>query len=64
MTWTRDLTAQTITYSTCRDVAEGDELCISYGRLWFTDADGVAEGEEEAAEEAETLGKIGDGVLS
>ena len=43
--WARNLDAQCITYTAFRDIARGEELCISYGsgRLWFEDAE-VAEG--------------------
>ena len=37
--WERDLRSQCILYRTSRDVEEGEELCISYGRIWFVDAD-------------------------
>ena len=39
--WARDLDAQCITYTALREIAEGEELCISYGsgRLWFEDAE-------------------------
>ena len=30
---------QLLVYRALRDVSIGDELCISYGRLWFTDTD-------------------------
>lgn len=44
--WKRDLKAQTITYRALRNIEAGEELCISYGRLWFIDSDM----EEEVAE--------------
>jgi len=38
--WERDLKNLLITYTTLRDINEGEELCISYGpRLTFKDAD-------------------------
>ncbi len=39
--WSRDITAETITYTAHRDIQAAEELCISYGngRLWFQDAD-------------------------
>ena len=37
--WKRDLHLQCIAYKTMRDIEEGEELCISYGRIWFVDAD-------------------------
>ncbi|KZO93583.1 hypothetical protein CALVIDRAFT_245031 [Calocera viscosa TUFC12733] len=40
----RQIADQTIEYSTTRDVAAGEELCISYGdpaRLWFSVSDDV-----------------------
>ena len=39
MGWQRDLHYQTITYRALRDIDKGEELCISYGRLWFKDVD-------------------------
>lgn len=40
VTWTRDIAAQCVIYTALRDINAGEELCISYGRLWFKDADG------------------------
>ena len=39
--WRRDVDNQMITYMALRDIADGEELCISYGegRLWFRDAE-------------------------
>ena len=40
--WTRDIPRQCIVYTTARDIAAEEELCISYGnpaRLWFKDTD-------------------------
>lgn len=37
--WNRDLKAQTVTYRALRNIKAGEELCISYGRLWFIDSD-------------------------
>jgi SET domain-containing protein len=38
--WTRDLPNLLITYTTLRDIRQGEELCISYGdRLTFVDID-------------------------
>ena len=46
----RDVEKQTLTFSTLRDIAPQEELCISYGpRLWFRDA----ESEVDAASEEE-----------
>lgn len=39
--WERDLANFLITYTTLRDIKEGEELCISYGqRLTFKDTEG------------------------
>jgi SET domain-containing protein len=51
--WERDIPLQSIRYFALRDIAEGEELCISYGpKLWFKDVDGAEEeyvvNEEEA----------------
>ena len=54
--WKRDLTARTITYTSLKDIQQGEELCIDYGRLWFHDADG--DGHEEEDDENSTLGRI------
>lgn len=35
-----------IVYRALRDIKAGEELCISYGRIWFVDVD-VDEGEGE-----------------
>lgn len=43
--WERNLENQLITYRALRDIAAGEELCISYGdHLTFEDADGPAAG--------------------
>ena len=40
MGWTRDLERQVIVYRALRDIAAGEELCISYGgRLTFVDVE-------------------------
>jgi len=45
VSWERDVEQEVIVYKTLRDIAEGEELCISYGdRLWFEDADVDADG--------------------
>jgi SET domain-containing protein len=49
--WERDVVNKLIVYKTLRTVEVGEELCISYGdRLWFEDADGAEEEEEERGE--------------
>lgn len=52
--WVRDVPAQAIVYTAHREIAAGEELCISYGhaRLWFKDADAVDEGDVYAQLEA------------
>ena len=37
--WKRDIPNTCIVYTALRDIQAGEELCISYGRLWFDDAD-------------------------
>ncbi|MCJ1260023.1 hypothetical protein MMC24_007863 [Lignoscripta atroalba] len=37
--WERDLRAESITYTALRDIQAKEELCISYGRIWFADSD-------------------------
>lgn len=56
--WRRDLENQVVIYHSLRDIAEGEELCISYGdHLTFIDADEPVEnGPNENGEEH--LGKI------
>lgn len=55
--WKRDLERQVIVYRALRDIAEGEELCISYGdHLTFVDADGPRVEKQEVAEEV--LGRI------
>lgn len=39
--WSRDLGAQCIVYRALHDIRAGEELCISYGRLWFADTDPI-----------------------
>ncbi|KAK6431839.1 hypothetical protein LTR95_011996 [Oleoguttula sp. CCFEE 5521] len=59
--WTRDLERECVVYKTLRDIAEGEELCISYGgpgRLTFVDVDyDPREAEAESWEDG--LGKLG-----
>ncbi|KAK5134267.1 hypothetical protein LTR08_006811 [Meristemomyces frigidus] len=44
--WTRDLEHQLIVYRALRPIAEGEELCISYGdHLTFVDADAPSSSE-------------------
>ena len=45
--WERDLAAETITYVSLKNIQEGEELCINYGRLWFPDVDGKLHEEED-----------------
>ena len=41
--WTRDLEHEMVVYRALRDIAKGEELCISYGNhLTFTDADALS----------------------
>jgi hypothetical protein len=59
--WTRDLDAQCITYTALREIAMGEELCISYGsgRLWFEDAE--REGNPDQVQDhdpGQTLGEL------
>jgi hypothetical protein len=62
--WTRDIEADCITYTALRNIAEGEELCISYGsgKLWFEvddagkGADELGEGEDYDA--GQTLGEL------
>jgi len=64
--WLRDVERQVIVYRALRDIAKGEELCISYGdRLTFVDADlppqnedGGEEGERED-EMLKTLDVVG-----
>ncbi|KAF2719512.1 SET domain-containing protein [Polychaeton citri CBS 116435] len=58
--WQRDVQRQVIVYRAARDIAAGEELCISYGdRLTFVDADEVGGGDCETVEgELEGLGRI------
>jgi len=50
--WIKDVAAETITYTTTRDISAGEELCISYGaRLTFKDVEEQQRAEERAKEE-------------
>lgn len=56
--WTRDLERRLVVYRALRDVAAGEELCISYGsRLTFVDTDGE-DGEEGEERAEDVLGRI------
>ena len=37
--WERDLQSRCVIYRALRNIEEGEELCINYGRLWFVDSD-------------------------
>jgi uncharacterized protein len=53
--WTRDPEQQVIVYRALKDIAVGEELCISYGdHLTFVDVDRI-EHEGDAAKEGEDL---------
>lgn len=55
--WIRDVEKEVVVYHTLRDIAKGEELCISYGdRLTFVDADGPACAEVE--DDLDALGRI------
>jgi hypothetical protein len=54
--WVRDEAAQTVVYTTLRDIEAGEELCISYGRIWFEDSDGRGDGSD--GDGVEILGRI------
>jgi len=59
----RNIVAQTIEYTTTRDIASGEELCICYGdtsRLWFPTADSTPEGNGDEGEG--WLSSVGDVV--
>ena len=61
--WTRDLDALCITYTAHREIAAGEELCISYGsgRLWFEDTEVDEEGGEGEVRDydpGQTLGEL------
>lgn len=62
--WKRDVAAGTIVYTAHRDIAAGEELCISYGnvRLWFKDAD--AESDSDGVEGKDELGASGLDAIS
>lgn len=50
--WIRNIAAETITYTTLRDIESGEELCISYGaRLTFKDVEEQERAEERRKEE-------------
>ena len=54
--WERNLPAQCITYRALRDIRAGEELCISYGKVWFVDVD--ASEEEMEGDELDALRQI------
>ncbi|KAK7562709.1 hypothetical protein IWX49DRAFT_368126 [Phyllosticta citricarpa] len=49
--WERDTERLVVTYTTARDIKEGEELCISYGdRLNFKDVDAPHEVEGDGSD--------------
>lgn len=63
VSWKRNTDTDVIVYTSTRDIAAGEELCISYGssRVWFEDADGEVEGQigdDEADIGGETLAEL------
>jgi hypothetical protein len=61
--WKRDLDRQVIVYTALRDIAAGEELCISYGaKLTFVDADNVGDGPESGTNGADNGEVDEDGV--
>ena len=65
--WQRDVESQSITYRALRDIGKGEELCISYGRLWFEDADEHADEVSKnihwQEDELDMLNRIEPGIL-
>lgn len=55
--WERDLEGRCITYRALRDIEAGEELCISYGKLWFVDSD-MEHAETDETDGIEVLSKI------
>jgi SET domain-containing protein len=65
VSWERDVESRCIIYKTLRNIEAGEELCISYGRLWFVDSDadhrdsnGNDHDEDEDEDGLEALSKI------
>lgn len=57
--WTRDLENEVVVYRALRDIAVGEELCISYGdHLTFQDAEAREEADDEAGRAEELLERI------
>lgn len=57
--WKRDLEREVVVYRALRDIAVGEQLCISYGdRLTFVDADAAADEIADGVDEDEHLGRI------
>lgn len=50
---------QCIVYRALRDIKAGEELCINYGKLWFTDADDSQPGTEAEGQEDEHDNELG-----
>lgn len=57
--WKRDLERRVIVYRALRNIAIGEELCISYGdHLTFVDADGPRKDSADQGDGSEILGRI------
>ncbi len=58
--WERNVESRCIIYKTLRTIEAGEELCISYGRLWFVDSDADhCDGNDDVEDEGlEALSRI------
>ncbi|KAJ8080714.1 tRNA-specific adenosine deaminase subunit tad3 [Marasmius tenuissimus] len=59
VSYTLDTSTDSIQYRTCRDVEEGEELCIYYGsQLWFEEAENAVDGSSLSEEEEDGWGGL------
>jgi len=55
--WVRDYHRAVIRYTALRDIAAGEELCISYGRVWW-DGGEEADSSSSGSSDAEADGRV------
>ena len=61
--WIRDFSTTCVRYYALRDIADGEELCIDYGKVWLEDVDAPQLDEADEEGGGERLGSIEVGLI-